>query len=137
MSAETFFEHRKPRIAAWLAEPMLRNKAVFARVAIAAVMINLFSYVISIFTLVVYDRVVPNLAMDSLTVLAIGLAFVLVFDFALRILRAYFIDIAGADMDRDIGAAFFDKPSDPARQIRRHVAELEAAGYTVTLTPAA
>jgi len=38
---------------------------------------------------------------------------------------------------RDLGAAFFDKPTDPARQIRRHVAELEAAGYTVTLTPAA
>lgn len=119
MSARTFFEHRKPRIAAWLAEPMLRNKAVFARVALAAVMINLFSYVISIFTLVVYDRVVPNLAMDSLTVLAIGLAFVVVFDFILRILRAYFIDIAGADMDRDIGAAFFDKILEIRLAVRR------------------
>jgi transposase len=37
----------------------------------------------------------------------------------------------------DLGAQFFDRPSDPARHIRRHVAELEAAGYTVTLTPAA
>jgi transposase len=37
----------------------------------------------------------------------------------------------------DLGAAHFDKPSNPARHIRRHVAELEAAGYTVTLTPAA
>ena len=37
----------------------------------------------------------------------------------------------------DLGADFFDRPSDPARQIRRHIAELEAAGYTVTLTPAA
>ena len=37
----------------------------------------------------------------------------------------------------DLGAEFFDRPSDPARNIRRHVAELEAAGYTVTITPAA
>lgn len=37
----------------------------------------------------------------------------------------------------DLGAAFFDKRIDPNRQIQRHVAELEAAGYTVTLTPAA
>ena len=109
MSARTFIEERRPRVARWLAEPMLRNKAVFIRVALAAVMINLFAYVVSLFTLVVYDRVVPNLAFDSLTVLAIGLGFVLVFDFVLRILRAYFIDIAGADMDREIGAAFFDK----------------------------
>ena len=37
----------------------------------------------------------------------------------------------------DLGADFYDKRTDPARHIRRHVAELEAAGYTVTLTPAA
>ena len=37
----------------------------------------------------------------------------------------------------DLGAEFFDKPSDPDHRIQRHVAELEAAGYTVTLTPAA
>jgi hypothetical protein len=37
----------------------------------------------------------------------------------------------------DLGAGFFDKPADPARRIQRHIAELEAAGYTVTLTPAA
>jgi transposase len=37
----------------------------------------------------------------------------------------------------DVGAEFFDKRTDPARRIRRHIAELEAAGYIVTLTPAA
>lgn len=37
----------------------------------------------------------------------------------------------------DLGADFYDKRSDPARRIQRHVAELEAAGYAVTLTPAA
>jgi transposase len=37
----------------------------------------------------------------------------------------------------DLGADFFERRIDPARHIQRHVAELEAAGYTVTLTPAA
>lgn len=37
----------------------------------------------------------------------------------------------------DLGANFYDKRNDPARRISRHIAELEAAGYTVTLTPAA
>jgi ATP-binding cassette, subfamily C, bacterial LapB len=109
MSDTEFIETRKPRLAEWLSVPMRRNRAVFVRVALAAVMVNLFAYIISLFTLVVYDRVVPNLAFDSLTVLSIGLAVVLIFDFILRILRAYFIDVAGADMDREIGAAFFDK----------------------------
>ncbi len=38
---------------------------------------------------------------------------------------------------QDLGANFYDKKKDPGRELRRHVAELEAAGYTVTLTTAA
>ncbi|MET0577806.1 MAG: IS110 family transposase [Ilumatobacteraceae bacterium] len=37
----------------------------------------------------------------------------------------------------DLGSAFFDQRNNPAHAVRRHIAELEAAGYTVTLTPAA
>jgi len=37
----------------------------------------------------------------------------------------------------ELGAEFYDKRTDPTSQIRRHIADLEAAGYTVTLTPAA
>ncbi len=102
-------EIRPPRFAAWLAEPMLRNKSVYIKVALAAAMINLFGLVVSLFTMTVYDRVVPNMALDSLTALTIGIAIVLVFDFALRILRAYFVDIAGADIDREVGGNVFDR----------------------------
>ncbi|URW76228.1 type I secretion system permease/ATPase [Sphingomonas donggukensis] len=100
---------RPPRFAAWLAEPMLRNKSVYLKVAVAAAMINLFGLVVSLFTMTVYDRVVPNMAFSSLTALSIGVGIVLVFDFVLRILRAYFVDIAGADIDREIGGNVFDR----------------------------
>ena len=97
-------EVRPPRFAAWLAEPMLRNRNIYMKVGLAAAMINLFGLIVSLFTMTVYDRVVPNMAFDSLTALSIGVTIVLVFDFALRILRAYFVDIAGADIDREIGS---------------------------------
>lgn len=45
--------------------------------------------------------------------------------------------LATGEIYRDLGADFYQQRSDPARQIRRHVAELEAAGYSVTITPAA
>lgn len=109
MKSESFFNKKEPGIASWLVEPLKRNRSVFIRVGLAAVMVNLFAYAISLFTLIVYDRVLPNLAFDTLTALSIGIGIVLIFDFVLRILRAYFVDIAGADMDREIGAAFFDK----------------------------
>lgn len=43
----------------------------------------------------VYDRVVPNSALETLWVLAIGVMIVYLFDFGLKMLRAYFIEIAG------------------------------------------
>jgi len=100
---------RPPRFAEWLAAPMLRNKGVYTKVALAAAMINLFGLIVSLFTMTVYDRVVPNMALDSLTALSIGVAIVLFFDFILRVLRSYFVDVAGADIDRDIGSAVFDR----------------------------
>ena len=45
--------------------------------------------------------------------------------------------LATGEIYHDLGADYYDQRRDPNRQIRRHVAELEAAGYTVTLTPAA
>lgn len=97
------------RIAPWLAAPLRKNRTIYVRVAIAAVMINVFSLITSLFTMTVYDRVVPNNATDSLIGLTVGLALILMFDFALKLLRAYFVDVAGARIDRDIGKSIFQQ----------------------------
>jgi ATP-binding cassette subfamily C protein LapB len=101
--------HPRPRFAAWLVEPMLRNKDVYLKVALAAAMINIFGLITSLFTMTVYDRVVPNHAVSSLVALSIGMLVVVVFDFLLRVLRAYFTDAAGADIDGDIGGRVFTR----------------------------
>lgn len=97
----------QPRFAPWLTEPMRRNKSTYGKVALAAVMINCFGLVTSLFTMTIYDRVVPNNATDSLIALSIGFAVIVVFDFMLKLLRAYFVDIAGASIDREIGETLF------------------------------
>jgi ATP-binding cassette subfamily C protein LapB len=86
---------------------MRRNKSTYSKVALAAVMINCFGLVTSLFTMTIYDRVVPNNATDSLIALSIGFAVIVVFDFMLKLLRAYFVDIAGASIDREIGETLF------------------------------
>ena len=55
----------------------------------------------------VYNRIVPNNATASLIALSIGVGIVLVFDFMLRMLRGYFIDIAGQRIDQTVGEAIF------------------------------
>lgn len=99
----------RPRFAPWLFEPMRRNRAIYLKVALAAATINLLGLVSSLFTMTVYDRVVPNNATSSLIGLSIGLAVVIVFDFILRLLRAYFVDVAGAQIDHDVGETLFGK----------------------------
>mgnify|MGYP000509977545 CR=1 FL=1 len=106
-SGHDMIKHPRPRFAPWLVEPMLRNKGTYLKVALAAAMINIFGLITSLFTMTVYDRVVPNNAFSSLVALSIGLAIVVVFDFVLRVLRAYFTDLAGADIDHDIGGRVF------------------------------
>ncbi|HZF44332.1 MAG TPA: type I secretion system permease/ATPase [Sphingomonadaceae bacterium] len=95
------------RFAPWLMEPMRKNRSVYIRVAVAAVIINIFGLLTALFTMTVYDRVLPNNATSSLVALSIGLAIVIVFDFVLKMLRAYFIDVAGADIDREVGGSVF------------------------------
>jgi ATP-binding cassette, subfamily C, bacterial LapB len=109
MSDDRMIDVPEGRFAPWLMEPMRRNKAIYGKVALAAVVINVFALVTSLFTMVVYDRVVPNNATASLIALSIGLVIVIIFDFALKMLRAYFVDVAGARIDREVGDAVFGK----------------------------
>jgi len=107
VSAENLVKVPKRRLADWLMEPMRRNRQTYWKVAIAAVFINIFGLLTSLFTMTVYDRVVPNNATSSLVALSIGLGIVIIFDFVLKLLRAYFVDHAGAQIDRDIGEQVF------------------------------
>ncbi len=98
---------RPPRIAPWLAGPMRENRPIYMRIALAALFTNLFALASSIFTMVVYDRVLPNDATDSLIALTIGIGIIILFDIVLKLLRGYFTDFAGARVDRDIGTSVF------------------------------
>jgi ATP-binding cassette, subfamily C, bacterial LapB len=126
--------HPKPRFAEWLMQPIRANKGVYVKVAIAAVMINVFALVTSLFTMTVYDRVLPNNATSSLIGLSIGLGIILIFDFVLKILRAYFVDVAGADIDRDVGENVFqnllsirlDQPRGSTGGLAQMMRELES-----------
>ncbi|HEY0626813.1 MAG TPA: type I secretion system permease/ATPase [Allosphingosinicella sp.] len=109
MSDDKLIVQPRERFAPWLMEPMRRNKGIYTKVSLAAVVINIFALVTSLFTMVVYDMVLPNNATSSLVALTIGLAIVLIFDFALKTLRAYFVDVAGARIDREVGETVFAK----------------------------
>lgn len=107
MSEANTFDTSRPRFGAWLTEPMLRNKATYYKVAAGSFLINIFATSTALFTLVIYDRVIPNNAMSSLVAISIGFAIVVIFDFILKMLRSYFLDYAGVSIDQEVGESVF------------------------------
>lgn len=93
----------------WFFSKIWENKGIYKEVVIAAIMINLFALASPLFVMNVYDRVVPNSAIESLWVLAAGVSIAYVFDFILRNLRAHFLDVAGRRSDVKISAIIFEQ----------------------------
>lgn len=93
----------------WFWSAFAEHRRIYYRVFLAATLVNFFSVGSSIFIMVVYDRVVPNSAFESLYALTLGMALIIVFDFILKMLRAYFIDYAGEYVDKKIGDSIFDR----------------------------
>lgn len=109
MTVSDRIELYRPRIAPWLLDPIRANKRLYLQVFLAAALVNLFGLATSLFSMTVYNRIVPNNALDSLVALSLGVAIVLVFDFVLRMIRGYFIDVVGQRIDRTVGTAIFDR----------------------------
>ncbi|RXJ69798.1 type I secretion system permease/ATPase [Halarcobacter ebronensis] len=93
----------------WFWSTMKKNLKIYYLVIIAAILINLFVIAVPLFTMNVYDRVLPNKAVDTLWVLVTGIAIVLIFDFILKLLRAYFIEQAGQRADTRMSSKIFDQ----------------------------
>lgn len=91
----------------WFWSPVGSAWALYGEVLIASLLINLFALATPLFIMNVYDRVVPNQALDTLWVLAIGVVIILGFDLIMRLLRGYFIDMAGKRIELQLSSHVF------------------------------
>ena len=103
----------------WFWRPLWRNRSIYAQVVLAAVLTNLLSLSTSIFIMIVYDKVIPNQAIESLVALTVGVAIALGFDFLIKTLRATFIDKAGKRADVEIGRLIFDQLLNMQMRLRK------------------
>ncbi len=83
----------------WFWSAVRKLWPTYSIVVLGAIFINLIALASPLFTMNVYDRVLPNKALPTLWVLAIGMAVALTFDFLLRTLRSWLIDSAGRRAD--------------------------------------
>lgn len=101
-------EHGPAHRKSWFWGTLVQFWPIYGQVIIASLLINSFALATPLFLREVYDRVVPNNALETLWVLAIGVAIVIAFNFIMRLLRAYFVDATGKRADILLSAKVFE-----------------------------
>ena len=95
----------------WFFGPILKNKKLYIQVMVASAFINVFALFSAFYIMVVYDRVIPNNAIESLMALTVGILVIVVFDFSMKVLRGLYTDKASAMVDIDVSENLFDRIS--------------------------
>ena len=98
-----------PRVTAWFRDTLKLSRWLYSDAVLASLLINLLGLLVPLFVMQTYDRVVPNQALSTLWVLALGLFVGLGFELLLKVLRAHLLDTAGKKTDVVLSATLFER----------------------------
>ncbi|NYT63861.1 type I secretion system permease/ATPase [Alcaligenaceae bacterium] len=96
----------------WFWAVIFENWRLYRDALVAAVLINIFALIMPLYTMNVYDRVVPNNAIETLWVLTIGIALTMLFNLVLTSIRAYVVDTASKKVDVKLSAQIMERVLD-------------------------
>ena len=96
----------------WFWSTIKLSKDIYKDVFLASILINLFILATPLFTMSVYDRVIPNNSIETLTVFAVGVIFVYIIDIFSKYIRSTFLEVAAKKSDVIISSIIFEKVMD-------------------------
>jgi ATP-binding cassette subfamily C protein LapB len=99
----------KVRLKHWFWGTLAENSNIYRDVMLAAFLVNIFALAMPMFTMNVYDRVLPNRSIETLWVMAIGVSVIVIGDLILRTMRGYFLDWASARIDVKLSARIMEQ----------------------------
>lgn len=87
---------------------VLKEKRWLMEVLVATVVVNFLAIATSLFTMQVYDRVVPTFAYSTLGALVAGMAIIAVLDWILKFIRARILDTMAKEVDLSVSQHLFE-----------------------------
>jgi ATP-binding cassette subfamily C protein LapB len=106
----------------WFWDTLLANRWIYGWALAATLITNLLGAIVPFYSMAVYDRVIPNDAVDSLWVLTTAAVAATVFDLLIKLLRGYLVDAAGRRSDLALSSRIF------AQSLRLRAASRPASG---------
>lgn len=103
----------------WFWSTIWANRGLYGHSATASLVTNIFALGTSLFSMIVYNRVIPSNAMESLSVLVSGMLLVLLVDYLTKSIRNKFLSVAGVDSDLALADKLFAKVLDLRHSNRR------------------
>ena len=108
------FDQRTPPLVAvpqrhWFWGTILEQRPIFKDILASALLINLLGLAMPLFTMNVYDRVVPNFAVETLWVFSGGIVIVMLMDYTVRLLRGHFVDLASSRIDLKLSGMIMER----------------------------
>ena len=82
----------------WFWNPVKKFWKSYVEIGFLTFFINIFALAVPLFTMSVYDRVVPNNATETLFVLAVGVIIILLFDVFFKSVRNHIIEKVGKEL---------------------------------------
>lgn len=95
--------------ARWFWRTLWAFRADYLRLLPSSFLVNLFAFAMPFFTMLVYNRVVPNNAEETLWVLTSGVVAIFTFEFILRLARGYILKTSGREMDMVLASQLYEQ----------------------------
>ena len=96
----------------WFFDTLKLSLPIYKDVIIATFLVNLFVLATPLFTMNVYDRVIPNNAKETLLVFTIGILIVYILDIFLKTIRGYLLEVAAKKSDIIMSSIVFERVMD-------------------------
>lgn len=93
----------------WFAFAIRRHRRIFFEAVFATFMLSIFGLMTAMYTMQVYDRVVPTKGFSTLWVLTIGVLMAIGFELLMKVVRAHMVDRACKVIDTELSSVFFER----------------------------
>ena len=106
MLAETLKDDYSQEVAE---EALFKNRRQLRAALFATVLGFILQIFVSLFPMVVYNKVIPNSAYQSLLTVALGMLIIITFDFIFKLIKTRIIDLATSNLELNLQKSLYEK----------------------------